>query len=100
MLLLQCQVNAFNILIWHEGDGKQTEFLRNSAIIWYKQYIFNCKKYTRLPNANALFSFIVKQAQDMHTALIHAKKHSQFDIFSFPEDYVKLDTGLVKIFYR
>ena len=100
MKLLQCQVNAFNILIWHDGDGKQFEFLRNSAIIWYTQFIFNCKKDTRLPNAVALFKFITKQAQDMHAALTNARKHSQFDIFTYPDDYVRLSTGLVKIFYR
>ena len=100
MSLLELKIDAFNILIWHQGKGKQTEFTLNAAIVWFKQYLFNCKKAMSLPEPSAMFDFILKQAHNMHVALTSAKRPSMFNIFNYPEDFVSLETGLVQVYYR
>ena len=53
-----------------------------------------------LPDSLAMFDFILKEAKNMHQALISAKKPTMFDIFSYPDDYVLLASGPIKVNYR
>ena len=98
--LLNIDMSAFNVLIWHQSTSRQLESIQNSLLIWFKYFIFSCKKSCTRPIFSELIYFILKQAKEMDQALSKAKKESYYSIFSHPDDYILLETGLVKIFWR
>merc|ERR1712105_406674 len=94
--ILDCSLEAFEVLIWTRGTSKQHEATVNSAMIWLKHYLFTNIFRKTMPTAKGAKNFITYHAQDIDWTLKMKNKISDYDIFWNPGSYIKLEKGYTK----